>query len=83
MSCVSCGDDVAPESLLPIMSLELDLEFRSAVFAHVQRLRELGGGVVTRAMLDEGIQFRGERQPIWNRYTGIFRPAILREPGAA
>jgi putative restriction endonuclease len=65
------------------MSRELDLEFRSAAFAHIQRLRDSGGGVVTRAQLDEGIQFRGQRQPIWNRYTGIFRPALLREPGAA
>jgi putative restriction endonuclease len=27
--------------------------------------------------------FRGERVPIWNQQKGIFRPAILREPGAA
>jgi putative restriction endonuclease len=65
------------------MSRELDLEFRSAVFAHIQRLRDMGGGVVNREQLDLGIQFRGQRQPIWNRYTGIFRPALLRDPGAA
>jgi putative restriction endonuclease len=65
------------------MSLELDLEFRSAVFAHIQRLRDAAGGVVLGVDLDKGIEFRGERVPIWNRQVGIFRPRILREPGAA
>ena len=34
-------------------------------------------------MLNEGLSFRGDRVPIWNQQKGIFRPAILREPGAA
>jgi putative restriction endonuclease len=65
------------------MSLDLDLELRLAVFDHVQRLAGLGGGLVTARALNEGIQFHGERVPVWNQQKGIFRPAILRDPGAA
>lgn len=63
--------------------LDLDLELRRATFAHVARLASAGGGLVSSAQLNEGIRFRGERVPIWNQQKGIFRPAILREPGAA
>ena len=65
------------------MSLELDLELRLAVFDHVQRLAASGGGLVPSQALNEGLVFRGERVPIWNQQKGIFRPAILRDPGAA
>jgi len=65
------------------MSLDLDLELRLAVFDHVQRLAAASGGLVTAALLNEGLIFHGERVPIWNQQKGIFRPAILREPGAA
>ena len=64
------------------MSLDLDLEFRLAVFAHVDRLRD-SAGVVAARDLNQGVIFRGERVPIWNQQKGIFRPALLREPGAA
>ncbi len=65
------------------MSLDLDLELRLAVFDHVQRLAAAGGGVVPASALNEGLSFHGERVPIWNQQKGIFRPAVLREPGAA
>lgn len=65
------------------MSLDLDLELRLAVFAHVRRLASLGGGLVTAGVLNEGLNFHGDRVPIWNQQKGIFRPALLRDPGAA
>jgi len=65
------------------MSLDLDLELRLAVFDYVQRLATASGGLVTAALLNEGLIFHGERVPIWNHQKGIFRPAILRDPGAA
>src|SRR5687768_13447055 len=65
------------------MSVELDLEFRATVFSHVQHLRDGGGGVVLGNDLDKGVQFHGQRVPVWNRQIGIFRPALLRNPGAA
>jgi putative restriction endonuclease len=64
------------------MHLDLDLEFRLAVFAHVERLRD-AAGVVAAADLNDGVIFRGQRVPIWNQQKGIFRPSLLREPGAA
>lgn len=33
--------------------------------------------------LNEGLIFHGERVPIWSQQKGIFRPKILRDPGAA
>jgi putative restriction endonuclease len=65
------------------MSLDLDLELRLAVFDHVQRLAAASGGLATAQMLNAGLTFHGERVPIWNQQKGIFRPAILRESGAA
>ena len=65
------------------MSLDLDLELRLAVFDHVQRLSEASGGAVSARALNEGLLFRGARVPIWNQQKGIFRPKILRDPGAA
>jgi putative restriction endonuclease len=65
------------------MNFDLDLELRLAVFEHVHRLRDAGGGVISWRALNEGIVFRGRRVPIWNYQKGIFRPALLRESGAA
>jgi putative restriction endonuclease len=65
------------------MSLDADLAFRLAVFEHVGRLRDANGGVLTAAALNEGIIFQGQRVPMWSQMKGIFRPAILRFPGAA
>lgn len=65
------------------MSLEFDLELRTAVFHQVQRLRDEMGGVVTPAALNAGIIVKGQRIPIWSQQKGIFRPAVLRDPGAA
>lgn len=39
--------------------------------------------MVTSQQLNAGITFNGRRYPIWNQQQGIFRPALLREPGAA
>lgn len=64
--------------------LDLDYELRLAVFDHVGRLAAPGGGVVRAGQLTEGIRFRGERIPIWNKAQGIFLPAILsKSTGAA
>ena len=65
------------------MALDLDYELRLALFDYIGRLAESGGGHVTAAELNAGLIFRGERVPIWNQQKGIFRPAILREFGAA
>jgi putative restriction endonuclease len=65
------------------MSLDLDLELRQAVFNHVQGLSEASGGTVPAHLLNQGLTFHGERVPIWNQQKGIFRPRILRDPGAA
>jgi putative restriction endonuclease len=65
------------------MSLALDLELRLAVFDHVQRLSEASGGAVSAHALNEGLIFHGERVPIWSQQKGIFRPKVLRDPGAA
>lgn len=65
------------------MPLDLDFEFRLAVFAHVKRLSDLGGGRVSAELLNQGLVFRGQRVPIWSQQKGIFRPALLRESGAA
>ena len=62
--------------------MDYDLELRHAVFAHVARLRDARGAIPASA-LNEGIIFRGERVPIWSHAKGIFRPAVLRDPGAA
>jgi putative restriction endonuclease len=65
------------------MPLDLDFELRLAVFDHVRRLSEAGGGYVAAQVLSEGMLFHGARVPIWNHQKGIFRPAILRDFGAA
>jgi putative restriction endonuclease len=65
------------------MSLDLDLELRQAVFNHVQRLSEAFNGELPAHVLNQGLTFHGERVPIWSQQKGIFRPKILREPGAA
>ena len=65
------------------MPLDYDFELRLAVFAHVTVLRDKGDGVVRASELNNGITFQGSRVPIWNQQKGIFRPAVLREPGAA
>lgn len=63
--------------------LDIDLELRLATFDHIERLARASGGLVSSVQLNEGLNFRGERVPIWNQQRGIFRPRILREPGAA
>ena len=63
--------------------MDRDLALRLAVFDQVRRLREMHGGLIPASELSVGIQFEGERIPIWNQQKGIFRPAALRDPGAA
>lgn len=65
------------------MDMDYDLRLRMAVFAHVSELQRDGGGVVTSEQLNQGMQFEGERIPIWNQQRGIFRPKQLRESGVA
>lgn len=61
----------------------LDDELRAIAFAKVQQLRDRHGGRIPSAELSEGVTVRGQRVPIWNRYTGIFKPAVLGPRGAA
>jgi putative restriction endonuclease len=68
--------------ILP-MTLDLDFELRLAVFDHVRRLSDAGGGYVSARTLNEGLTFQGARVPLWNQQKGIFRPAVLRDFGAA
>lgn len=63
--------------------LTLDDELRSAVFAHVGRLRNRFGGRIPSTELNVGIDFHGARVPIWNYLKGIFKPAALGRDGAA
>lgn len=63
--------------------LDLDFELRLALFDHVGRLSQEAGGPIPARALNQGLVFRGERVPIWSQQRGIFRPALLREPGAA
>lgn len=63
--------------------LSLDNELRAAVFAHLQHLRSRYGHRIPSAELNVGIQFYGQRVPIWNYQKGIFKPAILGRDGAA
>jgi putative restriction endonuclease len=65
------------------MNEELDAALRTALFAHIAAVRDVHGDAIPSAVLNQGFQFRGERVPIWNQQLGIYRPAILREPGAA
>lgn len=66
------------------MSLDdRDRALRLALFAHLQRLQEAGGGLVTAAELNRGMEFEGQRQPIWNQQKGIYKPRWLGPDGAA
>ncbi|MDQ2930074.1 MAG: hypothetical protein M3Y05_04540 [Gemmatimonadota bacterium] len=57
--------------------LDLDSCLRAAVFAHVEQLRRASGGVVTATDLKAGIQFEGQRVPIWIQQRGIYKPRML------
>lgn len=63
--------------------LSTDEELRAATFAQVQRLRARHGARIPAQELSAGVQFRGERVPIWNYQKGIFKPAVLGRDGAA
>lgn len=60
-----------------------DDELRAAAFAFVQQLRERYGGRIPVSELSRGVTLNGQRVPIWNRYRGIHKPAILGPQGAA
>lgn len=62
---------------------ELDRDVREAAFAHIQALAERQAGIVTSAQMVEGITYRGQRVPLWNNASGIFRPAIFPRGSAA
>ena len=63
--------------------LSVDDEVRAATFAFVAKLRTRYGGRIPSQELSAGIQFHGERVPIWNYQRGIFKPALLGRDGAA
>lgn len=65
------------------MNLSLDDQLRAVVFAHVQKLRARYGGRIPRHELDQHVMLDGAAVPIWNRYRGIHKPAILGPQGAA
>lgn len=60
-----------------------DEELRAVTFAQVQRLRVRYGARIPAHELNAGVQFRGERVPIWNYQKGIFKPAAIGRDGAA
>ncbi len=62
---------------------DLDRDLRLALFDHVARLRDAGGGVIASTKLNEGMVHRGRRVPIWSQQYGIFKPAVLGRDGAA
>ena len=61
----------------------MDDELRAATFTFVAKLRTRYGSRIPSQELRVGIEFHGERVPIWNYQKGIFRPAILGRTGAA
>jgi putative restriction endonuclease len=56
---------------------DLDSALRTAAFDHVRRLRETHAHL-TRAELEPGFVFRGERIPLVNPQRGIFKPRQLK-----
>lgn len=74
--------------MVPVARIQVSLEqrdtaLRIALFAHVQKLRERLGGIVTSSALNEGMEFEGRRQPVWNQQQGIYKPQWLGADGAA
>lgn len=65
------------------MKFDEDWRIRLEAFAAMGRLKDLHAGVVPSTVLDEGFEFEGERVAFWNPRRGIWRPARLRNPGAA
>jgi putative restriction endonuclease len=65
------------------MFVDMDWELRLASFNHLNRLRGQTGGLVRDRDLQTGIEFRGERVPLFNKPVGIWRPRILGSDGAA
>ena len=63
------------------VNLDLDWQIRLAAFDALRRLSETG--VVSRAQMTEGFEFRGERIPFALKARGIWRPAEMKSPGAA
>lgn len=61
------------------MEFDYDLRLRIALFDHIRKLQRDGGGVVTSEQLNQGMQFEGERIPVWSQQRGIFRPKQLGE----
>lgn len=57
-------------------------ELRAAAIEHVRRLRELHGGRIPSAVLNQGMVVHGTRIPIWNQQKGIFKPASFGLAGA-
>ena len=64
--------------------LDLDAKIRLAAFAELTRLTQATGGVVTRAQIDLGFEFAGERIRFASppRGRGIWRPRQFRQNGA-
>src|SRR5688500_10258486 len=61
----------------------IDDQVRVAAFAFVQRLRDRYGDRIPRDALMAGVTVRGVRVPVWNPYSGIFKPGELGRDGAA
>src|ERR1700757_1567877 len=55
-------------------STDHDALLRQAAFSHVDRLTNLGGGVLDAADLAGGFEFGGDRIPLINPQRGIFKP---------
>lgn len=63
--------------------MSLDNDLRAALFAQMALLRGRFGDRIPRSAIDNGVVIDGDRIPIWNRYQGIHKPAVLGRNGAA
>lgn len=63
------------------MALDRDWEIRLAAFDTLRKISETG--VVTRAQMKAGFEFEGQRIPFALAARGIWRPSIMKAPGAA
>jgi putative restriction endonuclease len=64
-------------------SPDLDVQLRLAAFARLDELKVRHAGAVTKAELERGFEFRGERIALFNAQRGIWRPRQLGSTGAA